>query len=168
MSQQYLLDGYNITHQMPIDLHDSLEQQRCHLIRFVETCRPQGSSRNKVTIVFDGQVDVYGGAQVSGLHIVFTSNESADAMIKRKVAESSNPRLMIVVTDDREIQRAVRHHGARVLAVKNFLKQGRLTQKSQKKNISLEFEEKNDKDLSWRAKTNITKECEKIWLKKKS
>ncbi len=56
MSIHYLLDGYNIIHQMPAALDlTKLEDQRRHLIRFVEQHRPQGSANNRVTIIFDGE-----------------------------------------------------------------------------------------------------------------
>ena len=58
MSLHYLLDGYNVIHQMPDLNRPALEDQRRALVHFLETRRPQGSSRNRVTIVFDGNANV--------------------------------------------------------------------------------------------------------------
>ena len=50
MSIHYLLDGYNVIHQMPSVLNlAKLEDRRRRLIRFMEQNTPQGSPNNRVT-----------------------------------------------------------------------------------------------------------------------
>ena len=58
MSLHYFLDGYNVVHQMAGAARLNLEEQRYQLVRLIERKAPQGSERNKVTVVFDGCLDV--------------------------------------------------------------------------------------------------------------
>ncbi len=83
MSLHYLLDGYNIIHQMPLSVQKKLEDERQQLIQWIESCQPQGSSRNAVTIVFDGKTDVWGGAGAgsSSVQVIFSQGQSADERI---------------------------------------------------------------------------------------
>ena len=56
MSLHYLLDGYNIIHQAPALMQGSLEERRARLVRWLNIERPQGSARNRVTVIFDGTI----------------------------------------------------------------------------------------------------------------
>ena len=122
MSIHYLLDGYNVIHRMPSALRQkTLEEQRRTLIDFIERHRPQGSLNNSVTVVFDGNEDIFGGMASKTVKVLFSLGESADDKIKKIVARSKNPKDIIVVTDDRDIQYAVRALRARVSATQSFL-----------------------------------------------
>jgi predicted RNA-binding protein with PIN domain len=48
---------------------------------------------------------------------------SADAAIERLVNESSHPRRITVVSNDREVQKSARRRGAKVLRADDFLRQ---------------------------------------------
>ena len=96
MSLNYLLDGYNIIHRLPVLTQKNLEDARNDLIRFIEIHRPQGSSNNSVTIVFDGQPGMGGQPDASGVKIIFSSGESADDYIKRAVSRSPRDRKSVV------------------------------------------------------------------------
>ena len=122
MSLQYLLDGYNIIHQMPLNASDSLNDQRNALIGFIEKNHPQGSHKNEVTIYFDGKPGRDTPKQTAGIYSVFTMEASADDMIIGKVGSVNNPKMMVVVTDDRAIQYNVRAKGAKIVKVKDLLK----------------------------------------------
>ena len=168
MSIHYLLDGYNITNQMSALNLEKLEDQRAHLIRFIERYSPQGSSKNHVTDVFDGDVNVFGGMSSPKAKIVFSQGESADDKIKRIVAQAENTKNIIVVSDDRDIQYAVKAQGAKVVDVKAFLKQEKSSKGSAKSGKHIK---KIDKDSTNKAKFiskkdafKITSEFEKIWL----
>ncbi len=161
MSIHYLLDGYNVIHQMPKALNlPELEEQRRYLIRFIEQYAPQGSSNNRVTIVFDGSLDIFGGMTSPLARIIFSHGESADDKIKKIVAQMQNTKNVVVVSDDRDIQYAVRALGAKVSSVQAFLdkikvsgKDGRLSRK--------------EKRISKSDEAKITSEFGKIWLKPK-
>jgi predicted RNA-binding protein with PIN domain len=133
-----------------------LEDQRLHLIRFIEQFTPQGSPKNQVTIVFDGHPDIFGGMSSLSAKVIFSHGESADDKIKTIVSESKNVRNIVVVSDDRDIQYAVRALGAKVSSVKGFLSKG--------KSVYKDLPEP-EKDISKIDEAKITSELERIWLK---
>lgn len=155
MSLHYLLDGYNIINQVQF-AGLQLKDRRKSLIRFIETLHPQGSRRNKVTVVFDGKKDVFSPPVRSEIKVIFTRNESADDWIKRFVEKTAQPKQCLVVSDDKEIRFFVRALGAKIISVNEFI------DKVRKKNQPAETEEAS---LSLEKKREITKELERIWLK---
>jgi predicted RNA-binding protein with PIN domain len=160
MSLHYLLDGYNIIHQIESLTKGSLEDQRNQLVRYIEQNRPQGSLENQVTIVFDGRSDVFGYASSSFVKVVFSKDEAADEKIKRLVYESERKRNIVVVTNDREIQYSVRAAGAKAVKVEEFFGGAKKSGPQQK-------EKRSSKNISKTLEFKITDELEKIWLKKK-
>ncbi|HBO97581.1 MAG TPA: hypothetical protein DE315_00610 [Candidatus Omnitrophica bacterium] len=160
MSLHYLLDGYNIIHQMPLPSGalNKLEDQRRHLVQWVGSRAPQGSLRNTVTIVFDGRSDVWSPGAASSIGVVFAQGETADEKIIRMVEEAEHKKNIVVVTDDRSLQCSVRALGAKVSGVQTFLEQGtspRPTRPESGKNISKTLEHE------------ITSEFARIWIEKK-
>ena len=158
MSLNYLLDGYNIIHRLPVLAQKTLEDARNDLIRFIEIHRPQGSFNNSVTIVFDGQIGMGGPPDASGVKIIFSSGESADDYIKRAVSRSPHKKSTVVVTDDRDIQFYVRAQGAQVKSVDEFL-----SRKEAEKNSEAA---EDSKYISKTLEYKITAEFEQIWLTK--
>lgn len=161
MSVHYIVDGYNVLKQLPDLEGRPLKNGRWGLIHYFEIYRPQGSIKNKVTIVFDGKSEVGLPSErqlkKSNLDVVFSQDETADEKIKKLVCRIPNPKQVIVVTDDRELKEAVKMYGVKVISVKEI---------SRKK-----FPQPDEKII--RAKTTlnieemekITKELEKIWLR---
>lgn len=162
MSLHYLLDGYNIIHQIPSLVAKKLEGGREGLIRFIDNYRPQGSRKNSVTVVFDGQAGVISPQVQRSIKVVFSQDESADDKIRSIVAKSLQKKNIVVVSDDKELRFSVRALGAKVLNVKDFLMQTRsvlvLTPKG---NVKKEEEKNIPKTLEHK----ITDELKKIWLK---
>ena len=158
MSLNYLLDGYNIIHRLPVLAPKKLEDARDDLIRFIEIHRPQGSSNNPVTIVFDGQTGMGGPPKSASVKIIFSSGESADDYIKRAVSRSPQKKNTVVVTDDRDIQLSVRAQGAQVKSVDEFL-----SRKEAAKNSAAT---EDSKYISKTLEYKITAEFEQIWLTK--
>ena len=143
---------------MPLPVQNKLEDQRGQLVQWIESCAPQGSSRNMVTIVFDGKLDVWGGEASSAVRVIFAQGESADEKIIRMVEEAAHKKNVVVVTDDRSLARSVRALGAKVSGVQTFLQQGasaRIDRPESSKNISKVLEHK------------ITSEFTGIWVEKK-
>ena len=167
MSLHYLLDGYNIVHQMPTSAPEKLEDQRNRLVGFIERCHPQGSPKNKVTIVFDSKVDIVGQMQSSCTNIIFSKTESADDKIKALVAQSSSKKSLVVVTDDRDVRYAVRALGAKVQSVQGFLtKKKSYLEQTQTRHKQTGRREQS-KYISKNVESKITSELEAIWLKKR-
>ena len=163
MSLCYILDGYNITNQMPSLALRHLKVGREGLLSLIEIYRPQGSIKNSVTVVFDGQPGILGDVQSSCVKAIFTREESADDKIRSLVAEAKNKKRIIVVTDDKELKFSVRALGAGVLSVQEFLVKIQ-PDKEKTGGVSLKKDE-DKKVISKTTEYKITKELEKIWLK---
>ena len=170
MSIHYLLDGYNVIHQMPsvLDLA-KLEDRRRRLIGFIEQYAPQGSLNNRVTIVFDGDLEVFGGMVSSSAKVIFSQGESADDKIKKIVARAQNAKNIVVVSDDRSVQYAVRALGAKTSAVRKFLDRAKVSGKKGNsgrpgKSSAKKGAGEPGKYISKSEESKITSEFGEIWL----
>ncbi len=141
-------------------LEQKLEDQRSFLIRLIDSKGLRGSANNKVTVVFDGRADVFGFEQFGSVDVIFTSGETADDKIKKIVEQAENSKNIIVVSDDRAVQYAIRSLGAKVLTVKSFLK-------GKKRTTSGQSSSEAKKKIGFNTEQMITHEMEDIWLKKK-
>ena len=164
MSLHYILDGYNIIHQISGLNTGSLEEQRHKLIRHIENNQPQGSRNNQVTVVFDGRSDVYSESQPSSVKVLFSQDESADDKIKRIVVQADSKANTIVVTNDRAIQYHVRAVGAKAVSVEDFF----FDKNKKLKSTASKPVTKEHKNISKTVEFKITSELEKIWLKNKN
>lgn len=118
----YLLDGYNLLFSL-IESKKSLSDQRNHLISFLQK---QFSYFNlSGTLVFDGshrREEESGISYKSPLEIAYApKGQSADMYIVEKIEITQNPRLIVVVTDDRGLASHARSHGAKVQTNRAFL-----------------------------------------------
>ena len=156
MSLHYLLDGYNILHQIPGLLHQEVDQQRLVLVREIERASPHGSGRNRVTLIFDGRPGPVPAIQSAAVKVIFSMDRSADDRIREAVLASKNARQLIVVTDDRALQYAVRAEGAQVLGVNEL---ARLRSPGGGK------QPRAGKTLTQAEVERINKELEERWLK---
>ncbi len=160
MSLHYLLDGYNIIHQMPDPVPSKLENQRLMLVRFAERFLSTMSRNNKVIIVFDGQPAMGQPEDIHLIKVLFSCGQSADDKIKQIVHSAENPKVFVVVTDDRSIQKAVRLSGAKILAVKDFINK---TQQLKSADSTSRVEK-----ISYVDEVRINEELKQIWIKKKN
>ncbi len=160
MSLHYIIDGYNVIKQVSFLTGKKLRSGREGLVRFIERYRPHGSSRNKVTLVFDGQADVSSPQLKSQVIVIFSKGESADDKIKRMVERSKNPKLIVVVTDDKEIMFCCRSIGATVSSVREFINSSTIRKKANQEYVS---EEKLDLDSS--IAQRITEDLKNLWVK---
>jgi len=120
-----------------------------------------------VTIVFDGAPGIYGTPYVGNVKVVFSNQKTADDEIKDIVEKAANKKQIVVVTDDREIKYYVRPLGATVLSVKDFLSkcQPRLSRGPSHPKASIAVKGAK-KRIPSATGSKITKELEKIWIKK--
>ena len=165
MSLQFLLDGYNIINQVPRLVQKSLEEQREGLVVLAEKYYHQGSSKNSLTIVFDGKEHVFSPARGGPVKVVFSSGESADEKIKRIVENAGHQKSIVVVTDDRDLGSAVKHSGAKVATVKEFLAKVNVgpPAKGRRPSGTGGFPERG---LPVQEAAKITDEVGRIWLDK--
>ena len=157
MSVHYIIDGYNVVKQIPHLTLKKLRSAREGLIGLIRKYKLTGSSKNEVTIVFDGQKDIVVPRTKIEFDVYFTNGESADDRIKKIIKTSSNPSRLIVVTDDKEIIFFARNHRAVTSSVSEFLSKILKT-----KNIEGDVEKKLE--LSSNIAREITEELKKIWL----
>jgi len=165
MAVHYILDGYNIIQQNSDLMRGSLLDGRRRLIRWIEIRRPQGSVRNRVTIVFDGKPNVLHAPINSLVHIIFTQGGSADDRIKQLVQKAQNKKNQIVVTDDRDIRHHVRALGAEIMAVEEFLARMSPPKPQQDKPGANRSKRGSGKDISRILEHEINREMKGIWLK---
>ncbi len=157
MSIHYIIDGYNVVKQVKFLTGQRLRAGREGLVSYIEKRRPQGSRKNRVTVVFDGKSEIEDHPQTSSVKVVFSKGMSADDKIKRMVEHSLRPSDMIVVTDDRAVIYYCRSAGARVKSVKEFLRGPASSPVKQ--------DDRPDKpDPESRACREITGYLEKLWL----
>ncbi|MDP3143694.1 MAG: NYN domain-containing protein [Candidatus Omnitrophota bacterium] len=157
MSLHYLLDGYNIVKQVPSLKNRNLKASRDNLSSFIEANQPQGSSRNKITVVFDGKVDIGPFPGHSYIEIIFSKGRSADEEIKHIVGSIKNRACVVVVTDDRNLKLDVRAMGTGIMSVNEFL--------SKPKTRIKKTEE--GKDIPFDVEYKINSELRNLWLKPK-
>ncbi|MBI5415982.1 MAG: NYN domain-containing protein [Candidatus Omnitrophica bacterium] len=149
---------------MPVSVRSRLEDQRQQLIQWIESSAPQGSSRNMVTIVFDGRSDVWSSAAgTSSVRVVFAQGESADDKIVRMVEEAEHRKNVVVVTDDRALQYAVRARGAGVSSVAGFAGKPR---PARGQAGTPPRKPEAGKNISKTLEYKITSELARVWLDK--
>jgi predicted RNA-binding protein with PIN domain len=125
MALHFILDGYNIikSDAAGVLTQGSLEEQRKRLVTLLNTARPQGSSRNCLTVVFDGPFEspYFGGSfpryQDGDVEIIFSEGDTADERIERLVAAHPRPADIVVVTDDKGLRRMLGGSGVKFMAV---------------------------------------------------
>jgi predicted RNA-binding protein with PIN domain len=163
MSLCYIVDGYNLIKRSGRFDDDDLRTSRQKFFAYLEACRPQGSLRNSLSIVFDGSADVVGFREDRSFEVIFTRGESADEKIKSMVQASGRPKDCIVVTDDRDLAIFVRRCGARVMGTLAFTEKGAPV-RPRSKNASAGADTSS---LNIVEREKITREMERLWLKKK-
>ncbi|MBI4310074.1 MAG: NYN domain-containing protein [Candidatus Omnitrophica bacterium] len=164
MSLHYLLDGYNIINQVPRFCEGTLEDRRLRLLAWLNIVRPQGSARNAVTVVFDGDPRYFGRPPCGCARVIFTAGESADDCLKRMVERSPAKKKLVVVSDDKDIKLYARALGAGVLGVGEFAADlvRRRDKKTKTRPVSVKGAE--GKHISLTQAQKINKEFERIWL----
>lgn len=165
MAIHFILDGYNIVKQASPFSDLAIDVARERFIRAIERYQPQGSRRNQVTVIFDGRPGNVSPVVSASVKVIFSYDESADDRIKSLVEASDNPRNMVVVTDDREIQYYVKGLGAGVWPVKAFMdKTGGVLVKKDEGQAGRILSQ--SKEISKTQEYKITQELEKLWIEK--
>ena len=154
---KYIIDGYNVIHKIEHLKDKKLCSQREGLIKLLEIAQAKNKNLKNLTVVFDGQADVFAPEMRSTVKIIFTKGKSADEKIKKMVESSSFARDIAVVSDDREIKFYISSLGARKISVAEFLK---MLYSSSKREDTFKLDEDQVK--------KINHELEKFWLTRKS
>lgn len=153
--RHFIIDGYNALFKIR-PLLKKQYQTRDGFIQYIRVSQPFGSSRNRVSIVFDGSSDVVDEKRPPSppIDVIFTKYETADAMIVRMAKRGSQPGETIVVTDDREVKEKVKLLGCSTLSVLEFFKELTHIERPPEKDKP----EPNSKEGK-----RITEELKRIW-----
>jgi len=120
MKRQWLIDAYNVMHQLP-DVEaamdrDISEARRLMALKVEQLC----AKRNRrARLVFDGAPGTMPISQPH-LSIDYSYPDDADTFITRQVSRKGQAQRWIVVTDDRELRRNARLKGAELMRTKEF------------------------------------------------
>ncbi|MFH1046644.1 MAG: NYN domain-containing protein [Candidatus Omnitrophota bacterium] len=151
---KYIIDGYNVVHQIEKLITKPLRSQRDDFITMLEVAQSQWKQLSDITVVFDGQRHVSSPQTPSTVKVIFSRTSCADKKIKDLVEQSTFARDIVVVSDDRQVRSSVKPLGAKCLFVQQFLK---LLLPAQVRPSVFR--------LSEGEKDKINQELEGIWLK---
>jgi predicted RNA-binding protein with PIN domain len=160
MSLQYLIDGYNLVHH-PLFSQGRRKSAdiRAALVTFIRSHRLTGSHKNRVTVVFDGWPPEGGFyRQAANEEIIFSRADSADNKIKKILQESSQPKNMIVVSDDRQVRDFSRLSGAMVIGTGEFFAPAQRLK-------SIINSDSLSPELTQQEMQQINRELSRLWLK---
>lgn len=165
MSLTFIVDGYNAMERSGIFKRKSFMDGRAAFVSYLDHHGLKGSERNRLVVVFDGKEDVFAPRMDCSFEVIFTKGESADDKIKEMVAHSSEPKNIVVVTDDKGIISVVRRYGVGIKSTTEFLnkKKGR---RMLARNGAVSGSE-HKIDLNIVQRDAITEELKGIWLREK-
>lgn len=121
----YILDGYNIIYKLPKLGGTSIRDNREKLVKYIYKEKKQLARKNEISIVFDGQEGMFDYSQTSinyvpRIQTFFSHNTNADDYIIKLIKRADNPKLITVVTDDKELQIRTRLLEATAVGVFGF------------------------------------------------
>lgn len=123
--KQYLIDGNNIIHSNPnwkVIFDEDKERAKNLLVQKV--VNHFKDSKNKITIFFDGFNFNHSFTNVSyNVSIKHAKNKTADETILITIEKSQNPRNLVVITTDLELQRKAKLWGCKVVSSEEFIEQ---------------------------------------------
>jgi predicted RNA-binding protein with PIN domain len=161
MSLHYVIDGYNVVRHASFVAKGSASPA-VSLIQCIRNNHLCGSMKNKVTIVFDGYPTMSNPMQPnSDCEVLFSQDESADDRIRRLVETCANPKIVVVVTDDRSVQFHAKSAGAKVEGVEVFMTAKALSHAARMRKLDEKI------DISSVDAQKIDREFRQIWLKEK-
>lgn len=161
MSLHYIIDGYNIiNHPLFTRLLKFPLNPRAAILLLIRKKRLTGSLKNKVTVVFDGYPDTNRAVlDEPDITVIFSRKVSADEKINLLIEETANRKIIIVVSDDREIQYSVKSLGAQVLGVDEFFAA------AQNRPVNTGKSEPAKTELNFSQMQKINEELRRLWLK---
>lgn len=165
MSLHFILDGYNLIKQNERLAFLKLQDARDVFLARIKAQNLQGSAKNSVTVVFDGQLETNRQWYSPGIEVVYTGGETADEWIKRFVEDCQRPKNLVVVTDDREIRCFVKSLGASVMGARAFLEGGDLSRRGSGGVLKPKSGQSEKKEISSVLEHKITSEMRRVWLK---
>lgn len=158
--QTVLIDGYNVIKRHEPWRRLLLQEARTRLVALVSRSGWPGPVV-RVVLVFDGPEAGPGAAHGTGPVQVRFASPSADADIQHAIRTSAHPDRLLVITDDGEILRTARSHGARCHSGRWLLARALAQPPRSEPAVGRT-------DLPAGAARRITEELAKRWLKNDS
>jgi uncharacterized protein len=120
--RHYIIDGHNVLHASAMLRKILLKTETKAYSALIMLCERFQLTRNiTLTIIFDGfPPEDFTGA-TGNVTVGFSHNRNADSIIRNLIAESKNPRILIIVSNDHEIRNYARIHGCDLLTAEEFL-----------------------------------------------
>lgn len=130
-----IIDGYNLLRTMrqlrKQEPPGVLENERNWLLNWLaDLLKQTRDPKPEVTLVFDGKNSPSARANPSsiqrGIHVVFATQGEADDWIELEVGQSSSPKSLAVVSEDKRIVQFARKKGCKTLScfdLEDFLAQ---------------------------------------------
>ncbi len=139
------------------------------LLDFIKFKKPCGSPKNKISVVFDGYPPANSrhSFDQAEINVIYSQEITADARIKAMLDICQNPKIVIVVSDDREIQFFAKSAGAKAAGVEEFIHSAKLDPDSLrlKGNLKTLRDDLLKPELNYTQANQINKEFRKLWLK---
>ncbi len=151
----YIIDGWNLVNSIE-ELRNS-SSPREDLVFYIKRNSLTGSRKNKVTIVFDGGLNLQEYKKDAYFEIIFSEDRTADEVIKKLVSNYRNKKQIAVISNDREIIDFIKPQGANSLRVQDFIKK-------KNKSRTRTFEDK-EKFISDSLQQEINEELKEKWSK---
>lgn len=119
MPEEWLIDGYNLLHDVSRTTSTSIPERDRVFSQIACFAGPERS----VLMVMDGVGDdeAYRGFRTSSFGIVHSQKVSADAYIEKRLCDRKGRAMLVVVTRDVAISRMARGSGARVFSPREFM-----------------------------------------------
>ncbi|MDP8260680.1 MAG: NYN domain-containing protein [Candidatus Gygaella obscura] len=124
-----------------------MRHSRFQLYKFIQENKFKGSKNNILTVVFDGKEDVISNETAEGISIIFSKNKSADCVIMELIESSSQPKNMVLVTDDKELIIFARSKRVKLMPVKQLLAKKKTVIFKKKMRITTEDARKINREL---------------------
>jgi predicted RNA-binding protein with PIN domain len=127
MDVSYLVDGYNLLFALGLferrDGTHALESARARLLDQLREVLASGG--HEITVVFDAakaRTRARTEQDLDGIRVIYAPRgDIADDVIEQRVATCTNPRSLVVISNDRRVQEAARRKGVAAWTSDDFL-----------------------------------------------
>lgn len=127
----YLIDGLNLVRSFLYEFARSEEEVTADFLDFLtEISQTERYSMHTYEVIFDGTFRPLGPLYRGGVHISFTEENSADQVICERASYlAQTGQRVFAVTDDRQLQEALKELGVKSLFCRKFYNRLKLPEK---------------------------------------
>jgi len=111
-----LIDGNNLIHKIPHLKKLFLKDMESAQLALIETIKSQKSKVDKIMIIFDGS------GKINKPEVIYSKEITADEVIRNKIENFTNSKLLKIVSSDHEIINFAKVCGCQVMRSEDFWK----------------------------------------------